>query len=260
MHYHPYGARPPSQASIWTHGAYPSPGSPYFEIDQKGRCPECGRIFKDLKAHMLTHQSERPEKCPIPTCEYHTKGFARKYDRCRHTLTHYKGTMVCDFCPGGGSAAEKSFNRADVFKRHLTSVHGVEQNPPNSRRKSSAIAAKKNSPATKETATGKCSTCSTIFPTAQALYDHLDDCVLKSLEQAEPSEAINAQHLTEVAGDSEVRATLERHMLPVELETTTSGAIEDEDEDDDSADEAEPSRAAGASGKGAIRSSRYGHT
>jgi hypothetical protein len=85
---------------------------------------------------MLTHQNERPEKCPITTCEYHVKGFARKYDKNRHTLTHYKGTMVCGFCPGSGSAAEKSFNRADVFKRHLTTVHGVEQNPPNSRKKS----------------------------------------------------------------------------------------------------------------------------
>lgn len=43
---------------------------------------------------MLTHQNKRPEKCPIQTCEYHVKGFARKYDKNRHTRTHYKGTMV----------------------------------------------------------------------------------------------------------------------------------------------------------------------
>jgi serine/threonine protein kinase len=45
---------------------------------RKGECtyPECGKIFKDLKAHMLTHQNERPHKCPIETCEYHVKGFA----------------------------------------------------------------------------------------------------------------------------------------------------------------------------------------
>jgi hypothetical protein len=75
--------------------------------------------------------------CPIATCEYHLKGFARKYGKNRHTLTHYEGTMVCSFCPGSGSAAEKGFNRADVFKRHLISVHGVEQAPSNSRKKSS---------------------------------------------------------------------------------------------------------------------------
>jgi hypothetical protein len=50
------------------------------ESREKQRCPhlDCGKAFKDLKAHMLTHQLERPEKCPITTCEYHVKGFARK--------------------------------------------------------------------------------------------------------------------------------------------------------------------------------------
>jgi hypothetical protein len=50
------------------------------ESREKQRCPhpDCGKAFKDLKAHMLTHQTERPEKCPITTCEYHVKGFARK--------------------------------------------------------------------------------------------------------------------------------------------------------------------------------------
>ncbi|KAF2007850.1 hypothetical protein P154DRAFT_415912, partial [Amniculicola lignicola CBS 123094] len=95
--------------------------------------PECGRVFKDLKAHMLTHQTERPEKCPIVTCKYHTIGFARKHDKKRHTLI-YNSTIVCGFCPRSGSAAEKSFNRADVFKRHLASVHNVKQNPPTSRK------------------------------------------------------------------------------------------------------------------------------
>jgi hypothetical protein len=50
------------------------------ESKEKQRCPhhDCGKVFKDLRAHMLTHQTERPEKCPIATCDYHTKGFARK--------------------------------------------------------------------------------------------------------------------------------------------------------------------------------------
>ncbi|KAL8886578.1 MAG: hypothetical protein Q9215_005741 [Flavoplaca cf. flavocitrina] len=182
---------------------------------ERGRCPnpDCGRLFKDLKAHMLTHQSERPEKCPIMTCEYHQKGFARKYDKNRHTLTHYKGTMVCGFCPGSGSAAEKSFNRADVFKRHLTSLHGVEQTPPNSRKKSpTASAAKKTSDFSGDAA-GKCSTCSAMFSNAQEFYEHLDDCVLRVVQQEEPSEAINEQHLTEVAHDRSVLETLDRNMI-----------------------------------------------
>ncbi|CZR61322.1 uncharacterized protein PAC_11218 [Phialocephala subalpina] len=167
------------------------------ESHEKGRCPhpDCGKMFKDLKAHMLTHQNERPEKCPIATCDYSIKGFARKYDKNRHTLTHYRGTMVCGFCPGSGSPAEKSFNRADVFKRHLTSVHGVEQTPPNSRKKTtphSTLVPKKLSGYAPD-ATGKCSTCSSTFENAQDFYEHLDDCVLRIVCQDLPSEYANAQ-------------------------------------------------------------------
>ncbi|OBR05129.1 Zinc finger protein [Colletotrichum higginsianum IMI 349063] len=143
-------------------------------LDNRTRCPhpDCGRVFKDLAAHMLTHQEERPEKCPIETCEYHTKGFARKYDKNRHALTHYKGTMVCPFCPGVGTAYEKAFNRADVFKRHLTSVHNVEQTPPNSRKLIIGGSGNIHSDG------AKCSICRGYFGTAQEFYEHLDDCVL----------------------------------------------------------------------------------
>ncbi|TDZ37567.1 Metallothionein expression activator [Colletotrichum spinosum] len=143
-------------------------------LDNRTRCPhpDCGRVFKDLAAHMLTHQEERPEKCPIETCEYHIKGFARKYDKNRHALTHYKGTMICPFCPGVGTAYEKAFNRADVFKRHLTSVHNVEQTPPNSRK----LIISGSGNVVGEGA--KCSICQSYFGTAQEFYEHLDDCVL----------------------------------------------------------------------------------
>lgn len=109
--------------------------SPPVLPENRSQCPhsDCGRIVKDLAAHMLTHQEERPEKCPIASCEYHTKGFARKYDKNRHALTHYRGTMVCPFCPGMGSPYEKAFGRADVFKWHLAAAHNVEQTPPNTR-------------------------------------------------------------------------------------------------------------------------------
>ena len=158
-------------ASIHSHHSQASQKSgrsydPDDESRDKGLCPipECGRVFKDLKAHMLTHQNERPKKCPIATCEYHLKGFTRKYGKNRHTLTHYKGTMVCGFCPGSGSAAEKGFNRADIFKCHLISVHGVEQAPPNSRKKSPA--GKKAYTASQANLAGTCSTCSATFANA----------------------------------------------------------------------------------------------
>lgn len=164
---------PPSTApSSLESTVHSSPMTPKVE-DHRNRCPhpDCGRVFKDLAAHMLTHQEERPEKCPIETCEYHIKGFARKYDKNRHALTHYKGTMVCPFCPGPGTAYEKAFNRADVFKRHLTAVHNVEQTPPNSRK---MIVAGNSS----RSGDAKCSICQARFSNAQEFYEHLDDCVL----------------------------------------------------------------------------------
>lgn len=210
------------------------------EAREKGRCtyPDCGKVFKDLKAHMLTHQNERPEKCPIINCDYHTKGFARKYDKNRHTLTHYKGTMVCGFCPGSGSAAEKSFNRADVFKRHLTSVHAVEQTPPNSRKKTSgSIHNNKKLSGYAPDATGKCSTCSATFSNAQDFYEHLDDCVLRIVQQEEPSEAINARRLAEVEQDQAVHETLRNNALPITTSNTYSADEEEEEEEEEMDDD-----------------------
>ncbi|KAG9236735.1 hypothetical protein BJ875DRAFT_371416 [Amylocarpus encephaloides] len=230
-----YPYPPPRRPSLGSRQSCSSQDGNYSseESREKGRCtyPECGKAFKDLKAHMLTHQNERPEKCPIQTCDYHIKGFARKYDKNRHTLTHYKGTMVCGFCPGSGSAAEKSFNRADVFKRHLTSVHAVEQTPPNSRKKTSGgLNAIRKLSGYAPDATGKCSTCSATFTNAQDFYEHLDDCVLRIVQQEEPSEAINAARLAEVEQDHEVRETLLNHQLPTA--TNVYSANEDEDEVD----------------------------
>ncbi|KAK5162957.1 uncharacterized protein LTR77_011011 [Saxophila tyrrhenica] len=233
------------------------------EDSNKGLCPiaACGRHVKDLKAHMLTHQNERPEKCPIPTCEYHTKGFARKYDKNRHTLTHYKGTMVCGFCPGSGSAAEKSFNRADVFKRHLTSVHGVEQTPPNARRKSPSAAGSKKGYGRE--VSGMCSTCGVTFASAQDFYEHLDDCVLRVVQQADPSEAINEKLLTSIADDQQVQATMEKHMLPTGVDFSAPTSFDEDEEveeDDDAAEEDANDGTYGSrssrSGKGALRSKK----
>ncbi len=212
---------------------------------------------------MLTHLNERPEKCPIVTCEFHRKGFARKYDKNRHTLTHYKGTMVCGFCPGTGSSAEKSFNRADVFKRHLTSVHGVEQTPPNSRKKS-PTGSKKSAYPSSQGSTATCSTCSVTFANAQEFYEHLDDCVLRVVQQAEPSEAINQMLLGSVAEDRNVKETMEKHYLPTNMDLSAPATFEDEEDDDeddfegDDRRETHGRRSSSRQGKGAIKSRRNG--
>jgi hypothetical protein len=269
--FHPYsgysGQRRQSNASIHSqHSGTSRKSASTLDFDdetrEKGLCPlpECGRVFKDLKAHMLTHQNERPEKCPITTCEYHMKGFARKYDKNRHTLTHYKGTMVCGFCPGSGSAAEKSFNRADVFKRHLTSVHGVEQNPPNSRKKSPT--GRKAYTGSAQSMAGTCSTCSVTFANAQEFYEHLDDCVLRVVQQADPSEAINQRLLTSVAEDKDVADTLDRNGLPNSVEYSVPNYDEEEEEEeeeeidvDDHNDDTYGARRS-RSGKGSVKTTK----
>jgi hypothetical protein len=220
---------------------------------QKGRCPNpnCGKVFKDLKAHLLTHQPERPERCPILNCEYNQKGFARKYDKNRHTLAHYKGTMVCGFCPGSASVAEKSFNRADVFKRHLTSVHGVEHPPPNSRKRGPTASTRRLTSYCEDT-TGKCSTCSATFANSQEFYEHLDDCVLRvTIQQEEPSEAHNQRHSGGITSDKKVKETMERYILSTVDESAMTG---EEDLEDDEEDE-EPYFNA-RSGKGLIEANK----
>lgn len=163
--------------------------------------------------------------------------------------------MVCGFCPGSGSAAEKSFNRADVFKRHLTAVHGVEQTPPNSRKKTAGNNGGSNSSAQltgyAPDATGKCSTCSQTFSNAQDFYEHLDDCVLRIVQQEDPAEAINAQRLAEVENDRDVHNTLQKNHLPTSTMATAAGDADVDDEnmnDDDECDDEHAKAARGAKG------------
>ena len=239
---YPQMMRQPSHGSHYSSALTHASPSSEFEDGGDRRCPyqDCGKLFKDLKAHLLTHQAERPEKCPITTCEYHRKGFSRKYDKNRHTLTHYKGTMVCGFCPGSGTPSEKSFNRADVFKRHLCSVHNVEQAPPNSRKRSPTGSTKKLSSYCAD-ATGKCSTCNSTFNNAQDFYEHLDECVMRVVQQEEPTEAINEQHLSSVAADQEVKESLERHLIKTEEESIDLQLDEEDDEEEDDSETEGPS-------------------
>ncbi|KAK0127303.1 hypothetical protein ONS96_006852 [Cadophora gregata f. sp. sojae] len=135
---------------------------------------------------------KKPEKCPIQTREYHKEGFARKYDKDCHILTHYKGTMVCGFCPCSGSTAEKAFNRADVFKRHLVAIHGVDSTLPRSR---NAYLTGTNRPLAEYVSgtNGLCSSCKSAFSNAQDFYDHLDDCILQVVQSKLPDSEMNME-------------------------------------------------------------------
>lgn len=171
-----------------------------YDPVNEGRCPQCDLVFPDLRAHAMTHnQTERPEKCPVVTCDYHTKGFARKYDMNRHALTHYKGVMVCHFCPGAGASEEKSFNRVDVFKRHLVAVHGAKQLQPNQLHQdlNSSMEISMNYTSGSN---GNCSVCNKTYRDAQSFFGHLDNCVMLKVIQGS-SEPVNHTRLPEVIDD-----------------------------------------------------------
>jgi hypothetical protein len=129
---------------------------------------------------MLTHQTQRPEKCPISTCKYHKKGFARRHDRNRHTLTHYKGVINCEFCP---KSAQEPFHRTDIFKRHLISEHGVEETPIMQER-----ARKRIKHATRLVCgtSSRCSVCKVTLYGVRDSYEHVDSCILLFVQRSEP--------------------------------------------------------------------------
>lgn len=196
------------------------------KLDNKHLCDICDKKYKDLKAHQTSHLPERPEKCPVETCEWNEKGFSRKYDRERHTLTHFKGEFVCTFCP---PSELKSFNRADVFKRHLKNVHNADASKKNTRKnrsRSAGLASTNFVTGSK----GNCLTCKKDFGEAQGFYEHLEDCVLESIQRTSSSGIQNAKNLAEVENDQDVLATLEKNNVPYG-ELDADGEDEDMDEE-----------------------------
>lgn len=125
-----------------------------------------------------TKGSKLEHFCPLITCEHHKHGFAQMWDQHLHILTHYKGNMVCRFCPGSETTAEVSFDGVDVFKRHLIEVHEVEPNTPTT-----------NVTTLTPGVTAKCFSCPMVFDNPQAFYLHLDDCIMRALLREEPFQA-----------------------------------------------------------------------
>lgn len=105
-----------------------------------------------------------------------------------------------------------------------------------------------------------------MFKNPQEFYEHLDDCVLRVVQQEEPSEAINERHLGSVANDEAVRDTMDRHMVSAETDFNLNATAFDDEEgdenDDDFKDESSEdsqtwqTRLGTRSGKGEIASRR----
>jgi hypothetical protein len=94
------------------------------------------------------------------------------------TLQRHYGVRIL---PRLGTPAEKSFNRADVFERHLTTVHGIGQTPLNARRR---FTSKRPYSTTDENIACYYSTWNNSFANSQEPYGHLDSCVLRVIQQS----------------------------------------------------------------------------
>lgn len=98
-------------------------------------------------------------------------------------------------------------------------MHNVEQTPPNGRKKSTGdglgdgVGTGAAPTGYAPDATGKCSTCSGTFSNAQEFYEHLDECVLRIVQQGDPAEAINERHMASMDSDVAVAETLRGHAL-----------------------------------------------
>ncbi|KAF2400547.1 hypothetical protein EJ06DRAFT_434184 [Trichodelitschia bisporula] len=81
-------------------------------------------VLVDVDNEPPSNISGGPEKCPVQTCEYHVKGFARKRDRDIHVpIQHYKGPMMCPFCTDAEGGALRRFDYLSSLMIHLESEH-----------------------------------------------------------------------------------------------------------------------------------------
>lgn len=141
-----------------------------------GVTPAFARRFKVLQSHLL----DRPEKCPIESCEFHVKGFACKADKDRHICKHFDGTFKCGFC-----SIPRHFIDCDVFLRHLVGAHGAcalqdlhaePENLDQSRLlRNLRMQSAKDQPTLPLEA--KCNVCSTTFKPS-GMWEHLKGCVI----------------------------------------------------------------------------------
>ena len=147
------------------------------DIARAELCLRCGMPFYDsvsLAKHILDHHPERPERCPMLDCEHHQRGFALKYNRNCHFLTHFDKTITCNFCHPQPDGKVQTFSQADAFKRHLSTIHGVVECTNPSKHDSKLGSSNRGA---------KCSICAMTFVRPQALYDHLDDCIYDILSK-----------------------------------------------------------------------------
>jgi hypothetical protein len=180
------------------------PGTSQQELQKSRKCtpPGCdGRTSPDLSSHLLLHQNQYPEKCPVPNCEYHTKGFEQRSDMVHHALTHYHDSMGCPYCDDGNPESANTFNGAKELKRHLEAYHRagftgagaralqdyqMQMSLLNGHNRKRLWRQRREAGhlSTEPEVLGKCPICKITLDTPRCLYKHFDDCVINALTAA----------------------------------------------------------------------------
>ena len=106
---------------------------------------------------------EYSRKCPVTTCESHRKGFPRKAERDKHTMTHFEGSFKCGsrLCGRSYIFFENSFNNIEDLRHHVRGLTHLSS--------------------FREFERFRCCVCTHVFDRSSYL-EHLDDCMVHTVE------------------------------------------------------------------------------
>ncbi|PLB48840.1 hypothetical protein P170DRAFT_464428 [Aspergillus steynii IBT 23096] len=162
---------------------------------------------EDFNARTHAHPSGQSLRCPFVTCESRKYGYSRERDWIHHIFAHsgLGSNISCGFCPKPHGRLDR-FDSIYDLKHHLVAFHGVtkpsgyshKSQQPGATSSASACARTTHSATHDSNVTGMCYVCSVCFDNAQALYQHLDDCVIRAVHQ-------EAQHEQEIIQRRETR-------------------------------------------------------
>ena len=149
--------------------------------DGRTACPQCGRYFSDMIAHLVTHDANRPEKSSTTEQNDNPSNIPSTAYGDRLRLVRWSGKIICTFCPSYRTAQARTFDRVDAFQRHLKILHGVDIGSGGTATPKPDVSDKDDTPCPSLTCTRK-------FNSAQQVYDHLENCVIADFNRKSAEE------------------------------------------------------------------------
>ncbi|KAF6236194.1 hypothetical protein HO173_005823 [Letharia columbiana] len=104
---------------------------------------------------------EYSRKCPVATCEFHRKGFPRKAERDKHTMTHFEGSFNWGYELCGRSYSFEILDNIEDLRHHVRGSTHLSS--------------------FRELERFKCYVCTRVFDRSGYL-EHMDDCMVHTVE------------------------------------------------------------------------------